>query len=339
MRWLGNAPLSRRTRRTLRWLRRCVGAVAVVLLVLIVWGAAIEPRLIDEKNEIAVMGDLPPEWEGSRIAVIADLQVGMWLGNTATISRMVDRLIAARPAAVLIPGDFIYFPSDRERQEALQEIEAEDAQDSIANASAAASLLRPLVGAGIPTFAVLGNHDYAMMWPTSVPRPAIAAEVAASLEAAGIRVLRNEAVPLHASAAGPKSAPMYVVGVGPHLPHEDRSAAAVASVPPGAARIVMMHNPASFPALPPHTAPLAVAGHTHGGQIRIPLLPRWSWLSLRADHRIAADGWARDYGQPGNRLYVNRGIGFSTIPVRINCRPEMTIFVLRKGKPAGRADD
>gem|GEM_PF-4810187 len=44
------------------------------------WGAGIEPRLVDYKEEVAVIPNLPPAWEGKRIALIADLHVGMWLG-------------------------------------------------------------------------------------------------------------------------------------------------------------------------------------------------------------------------------------------------------------------
>ena len=306
-----------------RPLKRVLYGAAAAVATIAVWGVVIEPRLIDEVHEVVVLPDLPAEWDGRTIGVIADLQLGMWLANRDTIRRIVERLVAARPAAVLIAGDFIYFASEEDREDAVKELRSQDLADSISHASEAASLVQPLAAAGIPTFAVLGNHDYAMMWPTSVPRQRIAAEVVASLERVGIRVLDNQAV-----AVG-KGSPLYVVGVGPHLPGADRPAAAVATVPPGAARIVFMHNPASFAALPAHTAPLAVAGHTHGGQIRLPFLPHWSWLSLTSDRRIPADGWAHDLGQPANRLYVNRGIGFSTLPVRINCRPEVTIFTLR----------
>lgn len=320
-------------------IRRSVGrfllAAAVTLSGITVWGVVIEPRLIDEVHEEVVLANLSAEWEGRTIAVIADLQIGMWLANQDTIRRIVAGLVTARPAAVLIAGDFIYFPSDEDEEEALAEVKREDLAASLGHASDAASLLRPLTAAGIPTFAVLGNHDYAMMWPTSVPRPRIAAELTATLEGAGIRVLENKAAALHPAAHSQgKVAPartMYVVGVGPHLPGRDRPAEAVGTVPPGAPRIVFMHNPVSFAGLPADTAPLAIAGHTHGGQIRLPFMPRWSWLSLASDRRVPVDGWARDYGQPGNRLYVNRGIGFSTVPVRINCRPEVTIFTLRSG--------
>jgi predicted MPP superfamily phosphohydrolase len=50
---------------------------------------------------------------------------------------------------------------------------------------------------------------------------------------------------------------------------------------------------------------------------------------------VHADGWIRDrgFGAPGNTLYVNRGIGFSDVPIRINCPPELTLFTLRRATP------
>lgn len=47
---------------------------------------------------------------------------------------------------------------------------------------------------------------------------------------------------------------------------------------------------------------------------------------------IYADGEIVDLAERGNRLYVNRGIGFSSISVRINCRPELTMLTLRRGE-------
>ena len=91
-----------------------------------------------------------------------------------------------------------------------------------------------------------------------------------------------------------------------------------------------MHNPDTFATVPTGAAPLAVAGHTHGGQLRIPFTPQWTWLTYLAEDRIHADGWIEDYGRAGNRLYVNRGIGFSQLPLRINCPPEITFFTLTR---------
>lgn len=53
-------------------------------------------------------------------------------------------------------------------------------------------------------------------------------------------------------------------------------------------------------------------------------------MSLVKSHEVQADGWIAGYGQAGNRLYVNRGVGFTYVPVRINCPPELTMFTLRR---------
>jgi len=57
-------------------------------------------------------------------------------------------------------------------------------------------------------------------------------------------------------------------------------------------------------------------------------------MSLVKESPVAADGWiAPGFGAPDNRLYVNRGIGFSVVPMRINCRPELTWLTLDPGSP------
>ncbi len=286
---------------------------------LLVWGL-IEPYTIDTEEEVAQIPNLPAAWQGQRIAVIADWQVGMWLDNTATINRIVERLVEERPALVLVIGDFIYKPGADPSPEINQAID----------------LVRPLSQAGITTYAVLGNHDYGMNSKQAPPNEQLAAKVQKSLEAVGVEVFQNEAIALtppkdpNPATAGMEGAPLYLVGIGAHWPNQDKPKVALAQLPSGVPRFVMMHNPNSFEALPPSSAPVAVAGHTHGGQIRIPFTPDWSWLTFIREDKVHADGWIEGYGQPGNHLYVNRGIGFSILPLRINCPPEITLFTLQR---------
>lgn len=314
--------------RTLSKWKRPIRWTAGVLSVLLLWGAGIEPRLIDEERETALVPGLPIEWEGARVALIADLQVGMWLANTDTVRRIVERVIDERPAAILIAGDFLYHPTEEagEPREARAEIEREDMRKLRTHVAEVVSMLQPLTAAGIPTFAVLGNHDYAMRRPDSLPLPVIAEELTGALGAIGVAVLRNAAVPLgnrdtHKSAASR----LYVAGLDAWSPRASDVEATLAQLPGGAPRLFVMHNPHAFQALPARSAPVALAGHTHGGQIRLPFLKRWSWMSLVKESPVATDGWiAPEFGAPGNRLYVNRGVGFSMAPVRINCPPELT---------------
>lgn len=305
----------------------------LTLLILLIWGAAIEPRLVDYSEEIAVVPNLPAAWENKKIALIADLQIGMWLGNEDTVEKIVNRIVRERPAAVLVAGDFVYKPTDEDERE---DIDREDVSNFTSEVNRAIALLRPLTNAGIPVFAVLGNHDYGMDYPDSVKNPRLANALRQRLEAAGARVLDNAAatlaLPAENNLQANIEANLYVVGIGSRYARNDIWENALAQVPAGAPRIVFMHNPDSFIALPAGSAPLALAGHTHGGQVRIPSTENWSWMSLAdSNQKVLTDGWIDGFGQPGNRLYVNRGIGFSSFPVRINCRPELTVFTLRRG--------
>ncbi|MEC4985670.1 MAG: metallophosphoesterase [Oscillatoria sp. PMC 1068.18] len=285
-----------------------------LILFLVGWGF-IEPYLIDEEEKIAKIPNLPENWDGKQVAQISDFQLGMWGDNDPTIRRIVDDLIAENPAAVLISGDFIYHATPNPEKEINRAVD----------------LVRPLIEAGIPTYAVLGNHDYGMRKLDSPPKTDLAANLEAALEEIGINVLQNEAItiPLPESASQADDSPLYLVGVGAYLADNSQPEKALAEVPDNSPRIVMMHNPNSFPAFPANTAPLAVAGHTHGGQIRVPFTPEWSWVSLKREKLQHIDGWAQDYGASGNQLYVNRGIGFSDIPIRLNCPPEVTFFTLQ----------
>ena len=289
----------------------------VIIVFLAIWGL-VEPYFIDVEQKIAVIPNLPPAWEGKRIAQLTDFQVGMWFGNTNTIHRSIDTLIEKRPAAVLISGDFIYHSLPNASEEIGKVTE----------------IIQPLIQENIPTYAVLGNHDYSH----KPPKKELGEQVKTALEKIGVNVLQNEAVEINSPTVKSGNEALYLVGIGSHIAKNDDVTKALKGVsnysggvrsansPP---RIVMMHNPKSFAAFPPNTAPLAVAGHTHGGQIRIPFTPQWSWISLVKNEEIYGDGWIKNYGNGGNNLYVNRGIGFSDIPIRINCRPEITLFTLR----------
>lgn len=290
-------------------MKRVLSVVALIVVVLLVWGVVVEPRLIGRRAVEGSIPGLPREWEGARVALISDFQVGIVLDNAGTARRMVGRIVEERPDLVLLGGDFVYSASP----------------DPARQVATVVDLFRPLTEAGLPTYAVLGNHDV---------EQGVGPLLKEELGEIGIPVLSDEAVPLSPdSASGP---PLYLVGIAPHLPGRDDPVEAVHDVPEGAPRLVLMHHPDSFAALPAGTAPLALAGHTHGGQIRVPFLPEWSYLALLQEGRVTADGFIHDYGAPGNQLFVTRGVGMSVIPLRLFCPPELTVFTLRGALPAGR---
>lgn len=102
---------------------------------------------------------------------------------------------------------------------------------------------------------------------------------------------------------------------------------ALAGVPRDAVRIALFHSPAFFTLAAPRIS-LALAGHSHGGQIRLPLVGAL-WLPPRVDDFVA--GW---YDLARARLYVSRGLGTSILDVRFLCRPELPIITLIPAGPA-----
>lgn len=269
----------------------------------------IEPRFLNTENEVANIPNLPPSWEGQKIGQISDLQIGMWLGNTSTARQSVRKLIEAKPAAVLISGDFIYHAEPQP----MPEIET------------AVDVVRPLIEAGIPTYAVPGNHDYGMSSKTAKPDRELETELEKALKEAGVIILQNESV---AMTLPDSDEPLYLAAVNSRWANSDNVDAALQGIPEDAPRIALMHNPDSFEMFPVNSAPLAVAGHTHGGQMRLPNSPQWSWLRFTQKDKVYADGWAQGYGKSGNNLYINVGIGMSIVPLRIFCPPELTLFTL-----------
>jgi predicted MPP superfamily phosphohydrolase len=266
-------------KRTAKWLGATFG---VLLLLTTQWGGVVEPYWLDVRREEAVIPGLPPEWDERRVAVLADWQIGMWMPNTSTMRRATERAIQERPVAVLLAGDFVYHADD-EPAELTGKVVA---------------LLRPLLEAGIPTYAVLGQSRLSVFDYGARKRVDVAAAVRNGLSTAGIRVLHNEAAALRPRGT---RTPLYLVGLGEAWAAEDEPAAAVAAVPGGQPRLVFMHNPNSYDSLPSGTAPLAIAAHTHAGQLRIPAV---RWLRLARGYEVHSAGWISGFGEPGNRLYV-----------------------------------
>ena len=286
-----------------------------ILAAAVIYGTAIEPRIVVREDHAAPIPQLPAAWEGKQVAVFADIQIGMWWANTDAVRKVVAKTVKLNPAFVLIAGDFVY-KAEHEVDVLTQEVLA---------------LLQPLIDSKIPTYAVLGNHDYELMNEGSRKETHVARRVRQALDSAGIRMMDNRAVAVWAPGAdSATSGPLYVVGIGDRWAINDSASRTLAKLPAGAPRLVFMHNPDSFAQIAGGEAPLAVAAHTHGMQIGIPYLSDWLWRTHFSDEGSGVAGWIDDYGQPGNRLYINRGIGFSIMPGRINAFPELTVFTLTR---------
>jgi len=236
--------------------------------------------------ELPVPG-LPAAFDGYQILHITDLHCG---------SLIPAREVRARLAAGSeLTCDMVAFTGD-----------AASGVGGLPAAAAALSLLRPRDAA----FAVLGNHD-TWLGPTLVRE---------TLVEHGLRVLVNE----HAAISrGGYS--IYIAGVG-NTAYSDRDDLPVTlrGIPEGGIVVLLSHAPnIVLRPLAPRAA-LILAGHTHGGQLVLPLVgPLYVPSSL--GRRYAAGL----FGRPGGWLFINRGLGEMFPPVRLLCPPEIALVTLR----------
>ena len=272
-------------------LRRSIFAILALGLSLAAYGyftAISEP--IVRRATIAL-----PDWpEGEpplRVVLLSDLHVDGPDTPPSRIVRLVGQVNALSPDVVLLAGDFVGDkPISTGRytpDEGLAPLRG----------------LRPRLG----TYAVLGNHD-----------EPVAAAVAAALRRAGVRLLRNEAV---------RVGPLSIGGIEDLWSgRADLALTASRMRALGGARLLLSHNPDVFTHLPPDLT-LALAGHTHCGQIRLPLVGAPVTFSSYGDRY--ACGQVEEHGR---RLVVTAGIGNSIAPVRIGTAPDLWLLELR---PAG----
>ncbi|MDR2839247.1 MAG: hypothetical protein LBV49_11885, partial [Azonexus sp.] len=164
--------------------------------------------------------------------------------------------------------------------------------------------------APLGVFATLGNHDW---WYDGEA-------VRQALQSVGITVLENAAVPL------PTAQPLWLAGIGDDMSDHAQPTKAFAQLPDSAPFIVVMHDPVNADRLPAR-ALVAVAGHTHGGQVRLPFIG--ALIVPGRSPRQHAYGWIPDAPAP---TFVTSGVGTSILPVRFNCPPEIVILRLVPGK-------
>jgi predicted MPP superfamily phosphohydrolase len=227
-----------------------------------------------------------PALKGLSIAVIADLHAGAPYIDAAKIDRVVAATNAARPDLILLAGDYVSDRADGSLRLPLDVI---------------AEHLKGL-DAPLGVYAVLGNHDM------TVGRR----RVTAALGRAGILTLRDAHV-----AIGRAAGTVVIAGFG-DPPRLTRALAGL----DGARALCLMHRPDPFVHLPA-TCALTIAGHTHGGQVALPLVQGWAMARASSLGVRYARGVIRENGHV---LFVSPGIGTSSVPVRLGVPPEISLL-------------
>lgn len=246
----------------------------------------VEPTWLDVTHLPLRFPDLPKALNGLRLVQFSDVHISPYVGESY-LRGVARQIMAQRGDIILFTGDMVTRAThmDPTRARLFSELDA------------------PL---GV--WGVLGNHDH---WADPDATQAFIEETTS------IRVLRNEHVRLDVG-----DARIWLVGVDDAWVGADNPERAFAGVPEDEFRLVLMHEPDAADWLPFTPLTLQLSGHSHGGQVRLPLIgpPLLPYLGRKYDMGL--------YAVKGGQLYTNRGIGLIAPPVRFNCRPEITVITL-----------
>jgi hypothetical protein len=233
---------------------------------------------------------LPEAFSGLRVVQISDIHHGLFLPEP-WLTEAVQQTNRLRPDIVVLTGDFVTY--------------------SRANIEPAAEILSRL-RARYGVLAVLGNHDFRVG----------ADAVTAALRRKHIGVLRNKHIKVQFGGSS-----LYVAGVDDYGYGADVRRA-VRGIPRDAATILLAHNPRIIHLASRHGVSLVLSGHTHGGQVNLPLL---GTVYGRSPERLRYKiGWDR---LGATQIYVSRGIGTIVLPWRVRCPAEITHLELLPGTP------
>jgi uncharacterized protein len=231
------------------------------------------------------LNGLPEGFRGLRILQISDIHHGLFfpLDRVAAVVELSNRL---KPDLVALTGDFVTY--------------------SRASIEPVAEMLGALE-ARCGVVAVLGNHDFRVG----------ADVIERALRRRRIEVLRNRHILL---SEGGDILP--VAGVDDYS-YGANFAAALRGIPDGAPTVLLAHNPRLVSLAACHGVSLMLSGHTHGGQINLPL---FGTVYGRSPERLRFKiGWDR---LGATQIYVSRGIGTIVLPWRLRCPAEIPLLVL-----------
>ncbi len=276
------------------WARRLraptIALCALSACALVVDALLVEPDWIEVRRSIEYVPALGPNAADLTVVHLSDPHVARIGKRERSAVALIN---AARPDLILISGDLT-----------LRGARAADLEAFL-------SALRSRYG----NFAVFGNHDYwdraATTWGPEAVR------------LSGFTLLRNSSRRVLCPAGR-----IVVAGVDDPVTGHDSLRQAMRGVTRRDVCILLSHSPEIAQDLGNWDIDIVLAGHTHGGQVRLPWIGA---LYVPPGTRDTIEGWFDVRG--GARLHVSQGLGWSGFPVRFFCRPRLDVITLRGGRP------
>ena len=246
---------------------------------------------------------LPAAFDGFTIVQLSDFHYDDHF-SVIPLRKSIEIANTLHPDIIVLTGDFVTVP--------LFTKYFENAKRAARSAEPCALLLSELRSKA-SVFAVLGNHDVTSdhVWITEI------------IERQGIPVLRNSSVPIDRNGAR-----IWLAGIDDVLEGKPDLAATLRLTPANELVILLSHEPDFANVVSHYPIDLQLSGHSHGGQIRLPLIGA-PWLPALGRE------YPRGLYHVGRlTLYTNIGLGTIRIPVRLNCPPEITLLTLRRAVSA-----
>ncbi|ABC28406.1 predicted phosphohydrolase [Hahella chejuensis KCTC 2396] len=272
--------------------RRIMMGLAMLSIALGVWAFWIEPAsLVDNEVSIAIH-PWPQSCDDLQVAVIADLHVGSPHNGLSRLRELVDETNALKPDLILLAGDFV--------------IQGVIGGEFAEPRDIAAELDRLQASLGV--YAVMGNHDW---WHgPQLILDAFAGTHIEFLEDASKELTQGDCR-------------FWLAGVSDYWEGAHDIGKALADIPAEAPILAFTHNPDVFYDFP-HRVSLTFAGHTHGGQVNLPLIGR-PIVPSQYGERFAIGHIDED----GRQMFVTPGVGTSILPVRFRVPPEISLVTLK----------
>lgn len=290
----------------MKFVKISVGLLAVIGVLLAGWAFFVEPNRLVVNNYNLSVRKWSPKLENFKIVAISDVHGGSNFIDEAKIRRVVDMANAQNPDIIVLLGDYV---SQQRSDRSKLKMPLETIAASLGGLKAAYGV-----------YAVIGNHDN---WYSGKA-------VRQALENDGYRVLENEAVSIEKNGAK-----LRLLGMEDILQEtiwdksKEKALNALNRLESKEGKIVVLtHNPDSVAYLSEITGistetTLFLAGHTHGGQVRLPLIG--TPIVPSAYGGKFAAGIIRE----GNvDMFVTTGIGTSILPVRFEVAPEIAVLTI-----------
>jgi predicted MPP superfamily phosphohydrolase len=287
------SPLST-TRRQFLYFAAAAGSVALVGN-----GILFEPNRPHIVRQDFFLPRWPERMDGFTIALLSDFHYDPDF-SVHPLRAAIPLVNSLRPDLIVLTGDFVSVPWVGSRRKAAFAAEP------------CARLLRQMT-APHGLWAVLGNHD-------DRTDPAL---VTRALQAEDIQVLANQSQAIERDGAR-----IWLAGVNDVLSWTANLSKTLRRVPAGEAVILLAHEPDYADHASRFPIDLQLSGHSHGGQVRVPLLPPL-YLPPMAKKYVRGP-----YHVGPLTLYTSAGLGTVGVPMRLNCPPEITMLTIRTAAKA-----